>query len=254
MGCWLHRISINRGSSSHYQGRYCDASLKWHGNWLEIVETVHWPETSQFLLYTELLHSSPTSTLLLVSKLPSTSQQIIWVVTLCKKESQLQSKKMDFSQEKSRKSQKKVKNFDFSLTFLDWNPFFLTVTDFLFYRGWQLRRLNYLFFGNLIFPPPIVSHFDHTLRPLNNWCFITSSRCFIQVALTHCLTTLGGLAIACLCSGVIIKCTQLFRPCLLECTALCSFGRDIQFALMTRAFIVVIFVCLSPPFLAYWSQ
>ena len=38
---------------------------------------------------------------------------------LCKKESQLQSKKMDFSQEKSRKSQKKVKKIDFSLTFLD---------------------------------------------------------------------------------------------------------------------------------------
>ena len=55
-------------------------------------------------------------------------------LTLCKKESQLQSKKMDFSQEKSRKSQKKVKKIDFSLTFLDWNPFFLTVTDFLFYR------------------------------------------------------------------------------------------------------------------------
>ena len=40
-------------------------------------------------------------------------------VVLCKKESQLQSKKTDFSQEKSRKSQKKVKKFDFSLTFLD---------------------------------------------------------------------------------------------------------------------------------------
>ena len=40
-------------------------------------------------------------------------------IRLCKKESQLQSKKTDFSQEKSRKSQKKVKKIDFSLTFLD---------------------------------------------------------------------------------------------------------------------------------------
>ena len=43
---------------------------------------------------------------------------ISWLI-LSKKESQLQSKKTDFSQEKSRKSQKKVKKFDFSLTFLD---------------------------------------------------------------------------------------------------------------------------------------
>ena len=58
------------------------------------------------------------------------SLESLWLFTntcslsLCKKESQLQSKKTDFSQEKSRKSQKKVKKFDFSLTFLDWNPFF----------------------------------------------------------------------------------------------------------------------------------
>ena len=56
-------------------------------------------------------------------------------IILCKKESRLQSKKTDFSQEKSRKSQFFWLFFDFSLTFLDWNPFFLTVTDFLFYRG-----------------------------------------------------------------------------------------------------------------------
>ena len=43
----------------------------------------------------------------------------LWSIMLCKKESQLQSKKTDFSQEKSRKSQKKVKKIDFSLTFLD---------------------------------------------------------------------------------------------------------------------------------------
>ena len=35
------------------------------------------------------------------------------VLTLCKKESRLQSKKMDFSQEKSRKSQKKSKKLTF---------------------------------------------------------------------------------------------------------------------------------------------
>ena len=69
-------------------------------------------------------------------------------ITLCKKESQLQSKKTDFSQEKSRKSQKKSKKIDFSLTSLDWNPFFLTVTDFLFYRAspltWKmLTRTGY---------------------------------------------------------------------------------------------------------------
>ena len=64
---------------------------------------------------------------------------LICLLSLCKKESQLQSKRTDFSQEKSRKSQKKVKKIDFSLTFLDWNPIFLTVTDFLFYRGWGAR-------------------------------------------------------------------------------------------------------------------
>ena len=122
------------------------------------------------------------------------------------------------------------------------------------FKRWQQRRLIYLFFSNLIFPPPIVSHFDHTLRPSNDWCFITSSRRFIQVALTCCLTMLGGLAIAYLHSGVAIKCTQLFRPCLWKRTTLCSFGHNIQFALTTRAFIVVIFICSSSPFLAYRSQ
>ena len=43
----------------------------------------------------------------------------LFPVNLCKKESQLQSKKMDFSQEKSRKSQIFWLFFDFSLTFLD---------------------------------------------------------------------------------------------------------------------------------------
>ena len=69
-------------------------------------------------------------------KNPVPSKNPTSLMSLCKKESQLQSKKTDFSQEKSRKSQFFWLFFDFSLTFLDWNPFFLTVTDFLFYRGW----------------------------------------------------------------------------------------------------------------------
>ena len=64
------------------------------------------------------------------------------IVILSKKESQLQSKKTDFSQEKSRKSQFFWLFFDFSLTFLDWNPFFLTVTDFLFYRESWVREMD----------------------------------------------------------------------------------------------------------------
>ena len=63
-------------------------------------------------------------------------------MNLCKKESQLQSKKTDFSQEKSRKSQLFWLFFDFSLTFLDWNLFFLTITDFLFYRAWTVTMTN----------------------------------------------------------------------------------------------------------------
>ena len=40
---------------------------------------------------------------------------------LCKKESQVKSKKTDFSQEKSRKVNKKSIFFDFLLTFLDFS-------------------------------------------------------------------------------------------------------------------------------------
>ena len=54
-----------------------------------------------------------------VGEVVSKRQVWCWGMRLCKKESQLQSKKTDFSQEKSRKSQKKVKKIDFSLTFLD---------------------------------------------------------------------------------------------------------------------------------------
>ena len=42
-------------------------------------------------------------------------------IRLSKKESQVKSKKMDFSQEKSRKVNKKSKNIDFLLTFLDFS-------------------------------------------------------------------------------------------------------------------------------------
>ena len=50
----------------------------------------------------------------------------------CKKESQVKSKKMAFSQEKSTKSQ----NFlTFCWLFLTKSCFFLTLPDFLFYRG-----------------------------------------------------------------------------------------------------------------------
>ena len=84
-----------------------------------------WPQGVGWRVPTLLLSWLPK--LMTVLRLPTD-------LTLCKKESQLQSKKTDFSQEKSRKSQKKVKKIDFFLTFLDWNPFFLTVTDFLFYR------------------------------------------------------------------------------------------------------------------------
>ena len=55
-------------------------------------------------------------------------------VMLCKKESQVKSKKKRLSvMKKSRKSHKKQ---TFPLTFHDWKPFFLTLPDFLFYRVW----------------------------------------------------------------------------------------------------------------------
>ena len=58
------------------------------------------------------------------------------LVTLCKKESQVKLKKMAFSHEKSKEKSQKT---DFSLTFHDWKPFFLTFPDFHFYRGWELK-------------------------------------------------------------------------------------------------------------------
>ena len=82
-----------------------------------------------------LLHSAPA--------IPPSPQVIqLSHFLLCKKESQLQSKKMDFSQEKSRKSQFFWLFFDFSSTFLDWNLFFLTVTNFLFYRASCMMHLT----------------------------------------------------------------------------------------------------------------
>ena len=48
---------------------------------------------------------------------------VSWV-SLCKKESQVKSEKMAFSQEESTKSQRKSKDIDFLLTFLDKSFFF----------------------------------------------------------------------------------------------------------------------------------
>ena len=72
-------------------------------------------------------------------------EEDIRLIILCKKESQVKSKKTAFSQGKSTKSQQKVNKkskiltfywlfVDFLLTFLDWKLFFLTLPDFLFYR------------------------------------------------------------------------------------------------------------------------
>ena len=70
----------------------------------------------QITVHIQLLNHYTISNILDIAHLPYVE---LSHVTLCKKESQLQSKKTDFSQEKSRKSQKKVKKFDFSFTFLD---------------------------------------------------------------------------------------------------------------------------------------
>ena len=47
---------------------------------------------------------------------------------------------MDFSQESQGKVKKKSKKLTFPWLFLTKIHFFLTVTDFLFYRGWRIRR------------------------------------------------------------------------------------------------------------------
>ena len=55
----------------------------------------------------------------------------LWQFNLCKKESQVKSKKTAWSHKKSRKSHKKQ---TFPLTFHDWKLFVSTLPDFLFYR------------------------------------------------------------------------------------------------------------------------
>ena len=134
-GAFLHDVYYSISESSYLKNlRGCfEAGSYVRGRWLTDQSWLTgWPMT--------VLHiNMPWNLGFLVMRLRARK---LTSVTLCKKESQLQSKKTDFSQEKSRKSQNKVKKIDFSLTFLDWNPFFLTVTDFLFYRVSMLIVLS----------------------------------------------------------------------------------------------------------------
>ena len=72
---------------------------------------------------------------------PCCTEQRTTHLILCKKDSQVKSKKMAFSHKKSKEKSQKT---DFSLTFHDWKPFCLTLPDFLFYRAWLMKAHNVL--------------------------------------------------------------------------------------------------------------